>query len=225
YDNRQETLESILNYKNISRFVYNSYSFEKQFELNSGQYIDFEGLTTLYINLKHTKENHIFSRFSSSLLFSALAACFLFFLLYVVRLRSFFLSIPIWGILNIIIGFILASTRMGDSEGAVIMGAYLFMLIVLVAINWWFLRDPKLSLKPLHISISMTLIAIPAIGLLTLGLIQTSFSTKIYDDCNQYINTTFLNGWLTNEYIMYFTALVCILCSFYWLRIYKSKPE
>jgi predicted membrane protein len=71
----------------------------------------------------------------------------------------------------------------------------------------------------------MALFAIPAIGLLTLGIIETSFSTKTEDDCGQSISTLFLNGWLTNPYLFYFVALISILFSFYVLRIYKSKPE
>ncbi|MCT4561410.1 MAG: hypothetical protein N4A41_08540 [Crocinitomicaceae bacterium] len=227
---RSMTLEQVLNSKSYSLYEYNSMSFEEKLEIYSEMFIDTEALRQLNLNFFKSSNKQGLTEFNPVILYFTFNLAFLFFLLSVVKLKSFFISIPVWGVLFILVGVSMAAVQPRSSFETVLPSMILFLMLMVIALNWWFLRDQKISLKPLHVSIPMALIAIPSVAPLLATLMHFGTRKEVEDYCAGYGdfwgNYEYLfDGALMNPYFLFGLTLVSSLCSFYLLRVYRAKPE
>lgn len=226
------SLEECLDREAFDMAEYNALPFDEQLEIYSPMYIDRRELNYLQINLHKSTHNSGMAKFAPGILVFTFGITFLFFLLSVVKLKFFFISIPVWGVLMILIGVLIGSLLRGSENlEFIVPSIFLFALIMVVAINWWFLRDPKISLKPLHVSLPMALLAIPVIPGIFLMLMHLSTKSELEVNCGsytyteQYVYQYWMNGALIHPYTLFAFGFIASLCSFYILRVYRSKPE
>lgn len=227
-----ESLDNALERKDYTLNEYNELSIDYKLEVYSPMFIDLSALKVLRNNLYKSTHKNGFAKLSPMALNTSFSLAFLFFLLSVVKLKSFFISIPVWGVLLILVGVVIGNSFQGMSGiEFFIPSIFLFMLVLVTALNWWFLRDSKISLKPLHVSISMALLAIPAVPSLIITLVHLSSKSKKMIECGSYDYESnyeyeyLWNGFLVNPFFLFAVTFVAALCSFYMLRIYRSKPE
>lgn len=217
-------LEEAIDNSNISKKEYEAMPFQLKMEYFSESFIDLASLLRVFENLKIVEQNHLFSGFSFVLLIVALAAALLFFILYTCRIKSFLLSLPIWGILQLVLGLMLANVNGVRAEVALI-GSYIVLLIIVIVINWWFLNDPKISKRPLHVTMPMTLFATPLLCALVPILIH--FSSRHLATNPIGIETTvyWLDGWLIHPFVLYLFAAGGLLLGLQLLRLYRAKAD
>lgn len=225
YREQYEDLDEALDDNYLTKTEYNELPFEEQFEIYSKQYVRVNEMETLFQNLQYSEVPTFFSNFEFSIFYFAFYMAMAFMLFAVLKPLPFLLSIPIWGILNIVCGLLISSLHYNGKTETVVVSIFLFQIILVILINWWFLRDPKISKKPLNVTISMVYCASPLVLPLLSTLLHFVSAKKRMNDCGYEIRHYFLDGALISMPVLFLLGLISFLLFLLLLKPWKAKAE
>ncbi len=212
----------------IDRSVYESLKgFDPQSEklhTPGYQYYELNDLTNVFRNYLHAEEATVANTEWIFYLYFTLSIACVFLFFEIVKPISFIISLPVWGVLFILYGVILASLSNTKPTHALFMIFILFLIVQIL--NLWFLMNKKVSKKILNISYSMALVSAPFILGVLFSWIHHFFVFETFRDCGYYPKKYhILNGWLVEGSTIWFTALAGILIILLLPKRWKSREE
>lgn len=223
HESRSKILYDRLHQKSMTITDYNALPIDERLEFFSKQFVDESEIRSIFSNYNKSIHSVQLKTAWYPFLFIAVSLALFFIYFQIVKPIPFLISIPVWGVLFILLGLSFAFYRV-RSDIAFTMTFFLFFVGIQIA-NILIIRAKGIGKRLADISISMAVIS-SGFVLPLLGVCLHILSEKrITDACLHYTEKYIFSGLLNSPIALLILGVVGLYTALFLTRVWKAKEE